>query len=113
MLQLVTGGGSWAGKLFTLIPALRHLRTASDTAARGGSIMDMRPTKQRLSMGKFISSVLNGNPLEKLLGRFKKQKPGETQREGPVSSSTLHSYLLTPTSLISHPTDNNHFDAIL
>lgn len=64
-----------------MIPALRHLPTASGTAARGGSIIDMSPTKQRFSMGKLISSVLNRNPLEKVLGRFKKQNPGERQRD--------------------------------
>ena len=30
--------------MMTLMPALLHLATASGTAARGGSIMDMRPT---------------------------------------------------------------------
>ena len=38
--------------MMTLIPALRHLLTASGTAARGGSIMDINPTKHRLSRGK-------------------------------------------------------------
>lgn len=76
--------GFWGGKGFTLIPALRHLPTASGTAARGGSIMDMSPTKQRLFMGKLISSVLNLNPLEKVLGRFKKQNPGERQKRGLI-----------------------------
>lgn len=44
------------------MPALRHLPTASGTAARGGSIMDMSPTKQSFSVGKFSSSVSNLNP---------------------------------------------------
>ena len=39
--------------MITLIPALRHLLTASGTAARGGSIMDIRPTKHKFSSGKF------------------------------------------------------------
>ena len=46
----------------TLMPALLHLPTASGTAARGGSIMDMRPTKQRFSVGKFTSSQSNAKP---------------------------------------------------
>lgn len=52
-------GRSEAG---TLMPALRHLPTASGTAARGGSIMDMSPTKQSFSVGKFSSSVSNLKP---------------------------------------------------
>lgn len=46
----------------TLIPALRHFPTASGTAARGGSIMDMSPTKQRLVTGKLTSSASNLKP---------------------------------------------------
>lgn len=53
------GGG---GQACTLMPALRHLPTASGTAARGGSIMDMSPTKQSFSVGKFSSSVSNLKP---------------------------------------------------
>lgn len=64
----------------TLMPAERHLPTASGTAARGGSIMEMRPRKQSCSVGKFGSSQLKlkprGNWEE---DRFKWQKPG---REG-------------------------------
>ena len=41
------------------IPAERHLQTASGTLDLGGSISDIRPTKQRLEMGKFNCSVLN------------------------------------------------------
>lgn len=44
------------------MPALLHFPTASGTAARGGSIMDMRPTKHRFSVGKFVSSVSNWKP---------------------------------------------------
>lgn len=44
----------------TLIPALRHLVTASGTVDRGGSIMDRSPTKQRLEVGKFMVSTSNG-----------------------------------------------------
>ena len=43
--------------MMTLIPAERHLETASGTAARGGSIMEMRPTKRRPSSGKLGSSA--------------------------------------------------------
>ena len=39
--------------IMTLIPALRHLLTASGTAALGGSIKDIKPTKQSFSIGKF------------------------------------------------------------
>lgn len=63
--------------------------------------MDMRPAKHRFSMGKFISSVLNWNPLEKLLGKFKKQNPGERE-EGP----SCHSHA-------SHTPTNGYFDGIL
>ena len=38
--------------IMTLIPALRHLLTASGTAARGGSIIDIKPTKHKFSSGK-------------------------------------------------------------
>ncbi|CAG5106645.1 Protein of unknown function [Cotesia congregata] len=48
--------------MITLIPADRHLATASGTAARGGSIMDMSPTKRRFSVGKLGSSELNLKP---------------------------------------------------
>merc|ERR1712110_1135541 len=44
--------------MITLIPADLHFKTASGTAALGGSIMDMRPTKRRPSSGKFSSSAL-------------------------------------------------------
>jgi len=43
----------------TLIPADRHLATASGTAARGGSIIDMSPTKRRPVSGKFSASASN------------------------------------------------------
>lgn len=46
----------------TLIPAERHFPTASGTAARGGSIMEMRPRKQSCSVGKFCSSQSKANP---------------------------------------------------
>jgi len=42
------------------MPALRHFWTASGTAALGGSIMEMRPTKRSPSNGKFGSSASNG-----------------------------------------------------
>lgn len=41
------------------MPALRHLATASGTVDRGGSIMDKRPTKQKLDVGKFTVSTSN------------------------------------------------------
>lgn len=60
----------------TLIPAERHLPTASGTVARGGSIMEMRPRKESCSVGKFMSSQSKvyprGNWDE---DRFKWQKP--------------------------------------
>jgi len=40
----------------TLIPALLHFPTASGTAARGGSIIDISPTNVRFSRGKLTSS---------------------------------------------------------
>lgn len=48
------------GRKPTLIPALRHLDTASGTVERGGSIMDKSPTKHRLEVGKFMESVSKG-----------------------------------------------------
>lgn len=64
----------------TLIPAERHLPTASGTAARGGSIMEMRPRKQSCSVGKFVSSQSKVNPRGNWdEDRFKWQKPA---REG-------------------------------
>jgi len=72
----------------TLIPALLHLPTASGTAARGGSIMDMRPTKHRFSVGKFTSSVSNAKPSGNWSsGRLKWQKP---LRKNTITS--VHSY---------------------
>lgn len=63
--------------MMTLIPAERHLPTASGTAARGGSIMDIRPTKHSLSVWKLMSSVSKANPLGYLSsGRNKWQNPG-------------------------------------
>lgn len=46
----------------TLIPELRHFMTASGTVARGGSIIEMRPTKHRSFSGKFPLSASNGYP---------------------------------------------------
>ena len=48
--------------MMTLMPAERHLATASGTAARGGSIIDIRPTKRSPSTGKLGSSALNLKP---------------------------------------------------
>lgn len=39
--------------VLAFIPAVRHLLTASGTLDLGGSMSDIRPTKQRLEMGKF------------------------------------------------------------
>ena len=39
--------------MITLMPAERHFSTASGTLERGGSMREMRPTKQRSSRGKF------------------------------------------------------------
>jgi hypothetical protein len=39
--------------MMTLIPADRHLETASGTAARGGSIIAMSPTNLNPFNGKF------------------------------------------------------------
>lgn len=55
-------GGMGRKEASTLMPALRHLPTASGTAALGGSIIDMSPTKQSFSVGKFSSSVSNLKP---------------------------------------------------
>ena len=38
--------------LITFIPAERHLVTASGTAARGGSIIDIRPTNLKVESAK-------------------------------------------------------------
>ena len=68
--------------LITLIPAERHLPTASGTAARGGSIMEMRPRKQRFSMGKFISSQSKANPRGNWEeDRVKWQNPAREERD--------------------------------
>ena len=68
------------------MPAERHLETASGTAARGGSIMDMRPTKRRLSTGKLTSSALNGNPTGNFdAGSSRSQNP-RTRSPRPPSS---------------------------
>ena len=67
--------------IMTLIPADRHLDTASGTAARGGSIMDMSPTNRSPVRGKLGSSQSNGNPIGNLSdGSLKSQKPGTIQK---------------------------------
>lgn len=69
-------------RLPTLMPAERHLPTASGTAARGGSIIDIRPTKQRFSVWKLTSSVSKAKPLEYLSsGRNRWQKPAVMRDE--------------------------------
>lgn len=69
----------------TLMPAERHLPTASGTAARGGSIMEMRPRKQSWSVGKFVSSQSKVNPRGNWDDdMFKWQKPaGEGDGDWP------------------------------
>lgn len=93
-------GGRKKGKMWkddlaepiTLMPAERHLPTASGTAARGGSIMEMRPKKQSFSVGKFMSSQSKVYPLGNWDGgRFRWQKPvvGDKGRgTGKVTKST-------------------------
>src|SRR6218665_1786454 len=49
--------------MMTLMPASRHLLTASGTFGRGGSIIDIKPTNRRPDKGKFSSSALNSNPM--------------------------------------------------
>ena len=49
--------------MMTLMPAERHFSTASGTLGRGGSIIDISPTKQRLLIVKLTSSALNSKPL--------------------------------------------------
>lgn len=67
--------------MMTLIPAERHLATASGTAARGGSIMDMRPTNRIPLSGKFGSSQSNLKPNGNLSeGSKKSQKPADEHK---------------------------------
>lgn len=62
--------------------------TASGTAARGGSIMEMRPRKQSLSVGKFMSSQSKVYPRGNWDGgRFRWQKP-EVEAGSEVTEST-------------------------
>jgi len=61
----------------TLIPALRHLETASGTPGLGGSIIAISPTNLRFSSGKLTSSGSKANPLGNSVGgSTKSQKPG-------------------------------------
>uniref|UniRef100_A0A915HIG3 Uncharacterized protein n=1 Tax=Romanomermis culicivorax TaxID=13658 RepID=A0A915HIG3_ROMCU len=58
------------------MPADRHLATASGTAALGGSIMDIKPTKRRFSNGKLGLSQSNWKFLPNLsVGSRRSQKP--------------------------------------
>lgn len=81
-------------KRHTLIPALLHLPTASGTAARGGSIIDMRPIKHRFSTGKFTSSASNSKPSGNWSsGRLKWQKPGRRKQKALLEfqlTSSIH-----------------------
>lgn len=76
----------------TLMPAERHLPTASGTAARGGSIMEIRPRKQSFSVGKFMSSQSKVYPRGNWDGgRFTWQKPvvgDKGGKTGEVAKST-------------------------
>ena len=59
-----------------LIPALLHFPTASGTAARGGSIIAIKPINVRFSRGKLTSSVSNLKPGGKAsVGRYSWQNP--------------------------------------
>merc|ERR1712123_511324 len=82
--------------IMTLIPAERHLTTASGTAALGGSIMDIRPTNLRPSRGKFSSSGSNGYPVGYLsLGKTKSQNPRTLSPSPPSSMKAIsHTFLL-------------------
>ena len=61
------------------LPALRHLLTASGTAALGGSIILIKPTKHKFSRGKLHgSSVWNSNPSGKSSARLNKFKKVQT-----------------------------------
>jgi hypothetical protein len=85
-----------------LMPAERHLETASGTAARGGSIMDMRPTKRRPSMGKLTSSELNGNPGGNWdSGSSRSQKPRTRSPSPPWGQSCWGIVFLGDFDLIS------------
>ncbi|KAF3857444.1 hypothetical protein F7725_009303 [Dissostichus mawsoni] len=67
-----------------MITSLLHFPTASGTAARGGSIMDMRPMKQRFSVGKFTSSVSKAKPSGTVVGQV---ELAETWKEYESKSS--------------------------
>ena len=70
----------------TLMPAERHLVTASGTAARGGSIIDNSPTNRSPVSGKFSSSASNLNPGGNCVaGRLRSQNP-RTRSPRPPSS---------------------------
>ena len=73
--------------MMTLIPALRHLLTASGTAGRGGSIMEIKPQKRSPSNGKFTSSQLNWKPWGKVSEGSNKSANPRTRSPRPPSSS--------------------------
>lgn len=82
-------GGAWWRSSLTFIPALRHLPTASGTAARGGSIIEINPTKQSLSTGKLTSSVSNWKPSGNWSsGRAKWQNPVTNPNQIQMTSHT-------------------------
>jgi len=79
-----------AARARTLMPAERHLPTASGTAARGGSIMEMRPRKHSCSVGKLVSSLSKGKPRGNWAGgRLRWQKPAR-QRPGIRHREVVH-----------------------
>ncbi len=73
----------------TLIPALRHLPTASGTAARGGSIMEMRPTNTGSQWGSSLLQHQMQNPQETGHQERKWQKP---LRKNTSISVHIHSF---------------------
>ena len=70
--------------MMTLMPASRHLLTASGTFGRGGSISDIKPTNRRPDKGKFSSSGSNSNPMGNWSrGRTRSQKPRTRSPKAP------------------------------
>ena len=76
--------------MITLIPADRHLTTASGTVARGGSIMDMRPTNRRPVVGKFTMSASKLKPGGNFsVGRSRSAKPAKQQQKSTQTVFTV------------------------
>uniref|UniRef100_A0A915KCL4 Uncharacterized protein n=1 Tax=Romanomermis culicivorax TaxID=13658 RepID=A0A915KCL4_ROMCU len=72
----------------TWMPADLHLATASGTAALGGSIMEIKPTKRNPSKGKLgFSSASNRKPFGNWsAGNSKSQKPKTRSPKPPKSN---------------------------